>query len=370
MRLYGRHDAVAVAGSTIPLLLLRVCCFYTISHAKQVRSPSEVINSENKRKRKKNCRGLRTWNRGARKSRRIEILHTTPLQADGRTGAPAGQGHTVRIRLGLHSGQYLVGAGPVGGIESQQAFEQLVELGRQIGTLPPLVLETFPVGNLGTQLVDVLEFFVDYVGALVRQTAEAEEVEDHAQGEDVGFRGEVSVATRGVRLEDFGGAVGYGAGGSGGFAHDVLGLNLAKVADEARGFAAFSVEKTVAGLEIAVDVVGGVEVGQAAGDVAEQGVNLFKGEIARRQQADAGLFGLSSGPPAHLLLEVFLGGLPGPIANDVIQEVAAVAVLLQDEGACHPGTKPTELDVFEPDVAVGDEVGVGELGEKFDFGQD
>jgi hypothetical protein len=108
------------------------------------------------------------------------------------------------------------------------------------------------------------------------------------------------------------------------------------------------VEEAVARLQISVDVVGGMQICQPGSDVLEQGVNLFW----EQPFLDLWSLRLAPGPAAHLSLELFLGRLLWYLANDILQEVASVAILLKDKGACDAGAEAGELDVFQPDVAV------------------
>ena len=119
-----------------------------------------------------------------------------------------------------------------------------------------------------------------------------------------------------------------------------------------------------------MDVVGGVEVGQTRRDVLEQRVYLLEGQVSLARVDVLGLVGVPLGFSPHLGFQLLLGGLLRLAARNVEQEVAAVAVLLEDEDAGDARTEAVQLDVLQPDVAVRDEVGVGELGQELDLDKD
>jgi len=172
-----------------------------------------------------------------------------------------------------------------------------------------------------------------------------------------------------IHLEDFRGAIGDCTGGASRLANDILGLHFSKVADEACHLATFLVQQAIAGFEVAMDVVGGMEIGDPRGDVLEKGVDVLERQLRPAVEEIARQLGLALGATPHLGLELLLGGLSGGASHNVLVEVTAVAVLLKNKGTGDAGTKPGELNVLEPDVTVRHEVRMRQLGEQLDLNE-
>jgi len=80
-----------------------------------------------------------------------------------------------------------------------------------------------------------------------------------------------------------------------------------------------------------------------------------------------GPFCTSSRPSTHLRLEFLFCGLLRDIADNIVEQVAPVAVLLKDKSASNTGAEAVELDILQPNVPVGHQVWVGELREELDL---
>jgi hypothetical protein len=126
------------------------------------------------------------------------------------------------------------------------------------------------------------------------------------------------------------------------------------------------VQQTIAWLEIPMDVTIGMQMIQSRRDIFEESHNLFPVHSARTTQI-LRLIELTFGTAAESFLELLGRYCMLRRVENVMMEIARIAVLLQDEGARHAWPKIGNLIILQPNMTVGHEVLVRQILEKLHF---
>jgi hypothetical protein len=79
---------------------------------------------------------------------------------------------------------------------------------------------------------------------------------------------------------------------------------------------------------------------------------------------------LTSRSSADALFELFFGNLPRHASNDILVKIASIAVLLENECARNAWPKHGQPDILQPDMSIGYQVGVRQLGKELNLYQD
>src|SRR5215469_2363749 len=94
---------------------------------------------------------------------------------------------------------------------------------------------------------------------------------------------------------------------------------------------------------------------EPGGDVLEERKNFLEMHSARLTKF-IWRFKLTLRSSPHSFLELFLGHCHSGGVDNIMVEIARIAILLQNESARHTRAKCSDFAVFQPDVSIGYQV--------------